>query len=234
MAIGEIAKQLATHALLSQDKPAAPTAENIGATILGQVQAMQKKLKEDEELLVEIPIGAGTIRVLEFFLPSSNVIVITGLDAQRNVARVISPADRVQLVCKVIESAAARQARAHRIRLAQDEIGLGRAMVSIQNVSKVYHLYKRPSDRIFEVLPFGSSRMHSEFWALRDINLSISRGEILALVGPNGSGKSTLLQIVAGILKPTRGRVITEGALRRCWSWARDSTRNSRAAKTFS
>jgi ABC-type polysaccharide/polyol phosphate transport system ATPase subunit len=84
-------------------------------------------------------------------------------------------------------------------------------MVSIQNVSKVYHLYKRPSDRIFEVLPFGSKRMHSEFWALRDINLSVSRGEIMALVGPNGSGKSTLLQIVAGILKPTWGRVVTEG-----------------------
>jgi len=103
MAIGEIAKQLATHALLSQDKPAAPTAENIGATILGQVQAMQKKLKEDEELLVEIAIGVGTIRVLEFFVPSANVLVITGVDAQRNVARVISPADRVQLVCKVMK-----------------------------------------------------------------------------------------------------------------------------------
>jgi hypothetical protein len=101
MALGEIAKQLATQALLSQDKPAAPAAENIGATILGQVQAIQKKLKEDEELLVEIHIGAATIRVLEFFLPSANVIVITGLDAQRNVARVISPAERVQLVSRV-------------------------------------------------------------------------------------------------------------------------------------
>lgn len=104
MAIGEIAKQIATHALLSQDKPAAAaTVENIGATILGQVQAMQKKLKEDEELLVEIHIGAGTIRVLEFFVPSSNVLVITGVDAQKNVARVISPADRVQLVCRVMK-----------------------------------------------------------------------------------------------------------------------------------
>jgi ABC-type polysaccharide/polyol phosphate transport system ATPase subunit len=84
-------------------------------------------------------------------------------------------------------------------------------VVLIQNVSKVYHLYKRPSDRIFEVLPFGASRLHSEFWALRDINLHVSRGEIFALVGPNGSGKSTLLQVVAGILKPTRGRVVTEG-----------------------
>ena len=85
------------------------------------------------------------------------------------------------------------------------------AAVLIQNVSKVFHLYRRPSDRIFELLPFGSRRAHSDFWALRDVSVAVERGEILGIVGPNGSGKSTLLQLVCGILRPTRGRVVTQG-----------------------
>lgn len=84
-------------------------------------------------------------------------------------------------------------------------------MVLAQRVSKVYPLYKRPSDRILEVFPFVKRRRHTEFWALRDVSFRAEKGEILALVGPNGSGKSTLLQIVSGLLQPTRGRVLTEG-----------------------
>lgn len=86
-------------------------------------------------------------------------------------------------------------------------------MVSVHNVSKVFHLYRRPSDRILELFPLFSRRTHSDFWALRDITLKVDRGEILGLVGPNGSGKSTLLQIVSGILRPTSGRVVTEGRI---------------------
>lgn len=58
-----------------------------------------------------------------------------------------------------------------------------------------------------------SRPLHSDFWALRDINFSIERGETLGLVGPNGCGKSTLLQIVSGILQPTTGRVATRGRI---------------------
>jgi lipopolysaccharide transport system ATP-binding protein len=85
------------------------------------------------------------------------------------------------------------------------------AVVLAQRVSKVYPLYKRPSDRLLEVFPFVKRRRHTEFWALRDVSFRAEKGEILALVGPNGSGKSTLLQIVSGLLQPTRGRVLTEG-----------------------
>jgi len=85
-------------------------------------------------------------------------------------------------------------------------------LVLVQNVSKLYRLYRRPSDRLREMLP-ASGPMHTDFWALRDISFEVERGETLSLVGPNGCGKSTLLQIVAGILQPTSGRVVTRGRI---------------------
>jgi len=86
-------------------------------------------------------------------------------------------------------------------------------VVLLQNVSKLYKLYKRPSDRLREALPFVPATLHTDFWALRDISFQVEKGEILSLVGPNGCGKSTLLQIVCGILQPTLGRVVTRGRI---------------------
>jgi lipopolysaccharide transport system ATP-binding protein len=86
-------------------------------------------------------------------------------------------------------------------------------LVSVQHVSKVYSLYERPADRLVALLPLIGEERGREFWALRDVNLRVEPGEVFALVGPNGSGKSTLLQIVAGIMQPTRGRVITSGRI---------------------
>jgi lipopolysaccharide transport system ATP-binding protein len=83
-------------------------------------------------------------------------------------------------------------------------------LVLVENVSKLYRLYRRPSDRLWELLPRSRSR-HTDFWALRDVSFQIERGETLGIVGPNGSGKSTLLEIVCGILQPTLGRVSTSG-----------------------
>ena len=84
-------------------------------------------------------------------------------------------------------------------------------MVVVQNVSKLFRLYNRPSDRLLELLPFRNKPFHSDFWALRNVSFNVGAGEILGIVGPNGSGKSTLLQIAAGILQPTSGRVSVEG-----------------------
>jgi lipopolysaccharide transport system ATP-binding protein len=84
------------------------------------------------------------------------------------------------------------------------------AVISVQNVSKLYRLYQHPLDRVLSALSIPK-RQPTEFWALRDVNLRIEKGEVFALMGPNGSGKSTLLQIIAGILQPTSGRVLCQG-----------------------
>jgi len=84
-------------------------------------------------------------------------------------------------------------------------------VISVQNVSKLYRLYQHPLDRVLGGLSVSTRRRTAEFWALRNINLRIEKGEVFALLGPNGSGKSTLLQIISGILQPTTGRVLSSG-----------------------
>jgi ABC-type polysaccharide/polyol phosphate transport system ATPase subunit len=86
-------------------------------------------------------------------------------------------------------------------------------LLLVQNVSKLYRLYRAPFDRIRELNPFRRTALHTDFWALRNISFSVDRGEIVSLIGPNGCGKSTLLQIVSGILQPTTGRVVTPGRI---------------------
>ena len=110
MALGELTKQIAQQALLSattKDPAPPPPAqgENVGAVIMGQVAAMQKALKEDEELVVTFQNGVERIRVTEIFTPSRHLAVLSGLDADRNVTRVISPVEVLQLMCKVMKVA---------------------------------------------------------------------------------------------------------------------------------
>jgi hypothetical protein len=91
---------------IQTDRPAAPAAgENIGAIILGQIQAMQRSLKDDQELVVLFEAGGETLRVLEIFVPSLHVLVLAGIDAEQNVTRVVIPAESAQLVCKIMKVA---------------------------------------------------------------------------------------------------------------------------------
>ena len=82
--------------------------------------------------------------------------------------------------------------------------------ISLRGVSKCFKRYDRPVDRLKELLIPGKSRA-LEFWALRDIDLDVPKGQTLGIVGRNGSGKSTLLQIIAGTLTPTTGTVQVNG-----------------------
>jgi len=54
-------------------------------------------------------------------------------------------------------------------------------------------------------------RPPERFWALRHVSLRLSHGESLAVIGPNGAGKSTFLQVLAGIMRPSEGRVDVRG-----------------------
>lgn len=82
--------------------------------------------------------------------------------------------------------------------------------ISLQNVSKCYKRYGRPVDKLKEVL-LPTKNYAAEFWALRDIDLEVHKGETVGIIGQNGSGKSTLLQIIAGTLTPTTGSVSVQG-----------------------
>ncbi|WP_414514532.1 ABC transporter ATP-binding protein [Nostoc sp. PCC 9305] len=83
-------------------------------------------------------------------------------------------------------------------------------VISLKNISKCYKRYARPVDRLKETL-LPSKSHAQEFWALRDINLEITKGEKLGIIGQNGSGKSTLLQIIARTLTATTGDVWIHG-----------------------
>lgn len=52
---------------------------------------------------------------------------------------------------------------------------------------------------------------HQDLWALRDVSLTVERGESVGIVGPNGAGKSTLLKVISGVLRPTRGGLQVRG-----------------------
>lgn len=57
----------------------------------------------------------------------------------------------------------------------------------------------------------GLGRSFGAHTVLRDIELDIAPGEVIALVGPSGSGKSTLLRVIAGLDEPTEGEVVLDG-----------------------
>ena len=83
--------------------------------------------------------------------------------------------------------------------------------VAFHSVSKSYPIYERPSHRLLELVSFNRLKRHGDYWALRDVEFEVGKGEVFCLVGENGSGKSTTLQLAAQIFPPTSGEVAIEG-----------------------
>ncbi len=55
------------------------------------------------------------------------------------------------------------------------------------------------------------NKKKNEFWALKDVDFKVNKGEVVGFIGSNGAGKSTLLKVVAGVMKPTKGCVKAYG-----------------------
>ncbi len=89
-------------------------------------------------------------------------------------------------------------------------------MVEAREVSMRFNLGIERSFSLkqwFVDAPRGKKREKNDFWALRGVSFSVRRGEVVGLVGVNGAGKSTLLKLVAGVMKPTEGRVCCGGSV---------------------
>ena len=86
-------------------------------------------------------------------------------------------------------------------------------VISLSNISKKYIItHEKPTlaEDVSRILRFQKKE---EYWALKNINLKIFKGEKIGFYGPNGIGKTTLLKIIAGISAPTSGTVKTNGRI---------------------
>jgi uncharacterized protein (UPF0218 family) len=113
MAFADLTKQLAQQAIQSamQDPaPAGPSPDNPGAVMLNQIGAMQRALKDDEELVIHLQNGEDKIRVMEIFLPSPQVAVLTGIDANRVMTRIVSAVASLQLLVRTGKAQAGAKA----------------------------------------------------------------------------------------------------------------------------
>jgi len=89
--------------------------------------------------------------------------------------------------------------------------------ILLDHVSKRYPLYHHIAGGLKQFLfnlP-GSLRAvrNSQFEALSDVSFQVQRGETFGIIGKNGSGKSTTLGLIAGVLTPSKGRIVTKGRI---------------------
>ncbi|MBQ6840666.1 MAG: ABC transporter ATP-binding protein [Bacilli bacterium] len=90
-------------------------------------------------------------------------------------------------------------------------------MIDINNVSMRFNLGNEKENSLklifINMFKFGKrkKKKKDEFWALKDVDVHIQKGDVVGIVGSNGAGKSTLLKVVSGVYKPTKGSVEVVG-----------------------
>jgi len=87
------------------------------------------------------------------------------------------------------------------------------SVIKVKNLTKIYHLYDKPQDRLKEALNPLKKSYHHDFFAIDNVSFEISKGETVGIVGKNGAGKSTLLKMITGVLTPTSGTIKTTGTI---------------------
>ncbi len=81
--------------------------------------------------------------------------------------------------------------------------------ISVKNVTMTFNLNKEKVDNLKEyVIKFITRKLeYKKFYALKDINIEVKKGDHLAILGLNGAGKSTLLKTIVGVYKPAEGTI---------------------------
>lgn len=90
-------------------------------------------------------------------------------------------------------------------------------MIKVENISMKFNLGIEKNFSIKEgfisIFDRKRRKKKEQFWALKDINFEVAKGEVLGLIGSNGAGKSTLLKIISGVMKPTHGKIEVGGVI---------------------
>lgn len=88
-------------------------------------------------------------------------------------------------------------------------------MIEVDHVTMRFNISKEKVDSFKEwFIRKAKGNLHvEEFFAVNDVSLHVAPGDVYGLVGLNGSGKSTLLKIIAGVLKPTKGKCTVRGTV---------------------
>ena len=87
-------------------------------------------------------------------------------------------------------------------------------MIDVKSVSMKFNLGIEKGFSIkqwFVDIGKHKNKVNNDFWALKNIDFIINKGEVIGFIGSNGAGKSTLLKVVAGVMKPTVGKVNVYG-----------------------
>ena len=92
---------------------------------------------------------------------------------------------------------------------------MAETVLRVEHVGMRFNLSKERVDSLKDYILKSITRQmkFDEFWALKDINFTLNKGDRLGILGLNGAGKSTLLKVIAGVLKATEGTVTAKGKI---------------------
>ena len=92
---------------------------------------------------------------------------------------------------------------------------MAKDIIKVENVGMKFNLSKEKIDSLkdYIIKSIKGQVSYNEFWALKDINFTLQKGDRLGILGLNGAGKSTLLKVIVGVFKPTEGKVTKYGKI---------------------